>query len=54
MRILYLDTSSSFLYAGIVEDHKLLASCKKNLFHELSKEALPEIIQLFDIDTDYQ
>lgn len=48
MRSLYIDTSSSFLYAGVVEDDKLLAECKKRFDHDLSKEALPEIIKLFE------
>jgi len=48
MRSLYIDTSSSFLYAGIAEENQLLAECKKRFDHELSKEALPEIIKLFE------
>lgn len=48
MRILYIDTSSSFLYTGIVEDNKLLCECQKEFGHELSKEALPEIAKLFE------
>ena len=51
MRSLYIDTSSSFLYAGIVEENRLLAECKRRYDHELSKEALPEIIKLFEIAT---
>ena len=49
MRSLYIDTSSSFLYAGITSDDKVLAECKKRLDHDLSKETLPEIIRLFEI-----
>lgn len=49
MRILYIDTSSSFLYAGITEEGKLLAECKKRFDHDLSKEALKEIIHLFEL-----
>ncbi len=48
MRSLYIDTSSSFLYAGIVENNELLAECKKRFDQDLSKEALPEIIKLFE------
>lgn len=47
MRILYVDTSSSFLYAGIAEDNKLLAEVKKEFGTSLSEEALPEIVGLF-------
>lgn len=48
MRSLYIDTSSSFLYAAIIEEEKVLAECKKRFDHDLSKEALPEIIKLFE------
>lgn len=47
MRILYIDTSSSYLYAGIVEDNNLLCEVKKEFGHSLSEEALPEIVDLF-------
>lgn len=47
MRILYIDTSSSYLYAGIVEDEKLVCEVKKEFGHSLSEEALPEIAALF-------
>lgn len=47
MRILYIDTSSSYLYAGISEDDKLLCEVKKEFGHSLSEEALPEIVALF-------
>ncbi len=48
MRILYIDTSSSFLYTGIVENDKLKASCQKKLGHEMSTSALPEIAKMFE------
>ncbi len=48
MRSLYIDTSSSFLYSGIIEENKVLAECKKRFDHDLSKEALKEIISLFE------
>lgn len=48
MRVLYIDTSSSFLYTGIVEDNNLVCECQKEFGHELSKEALPEIAKLFE------
>lgn len=47
MRILYIDTSSSYLYAGIVEDEKLLCETKKEFAQSLSEEAMPEISKLF-------
>ena len=47
MRILYIDTSSSFLYAGIVENDQLLCEVKKEFGTSLSEEALPEIVSLF-------
>ena len=47
MRILYIDTSSSYLYAGIVEGEKLVCEVKKEFGHSLSEEALPEISLLF-------
>ena len=47
MRILYVDTSSSYLYAGIVEENNLLCEVKKEFGTSLSEEALPEIVSLF-------
>lgn len=47
MKILYIDTSSSYLYAGIVSDNKLLCEVKKEFGHSLSEEALPNIVELF-------
>ena len=47
MKILYIDTSSSYLYAGIVSDDKLLCEVKKEFGHSLSEEALPNITRLF-------
>ena len=48
MRVLYIDTSSDYLYSGIVIDDKLVSSVKKKYEKDLSKEALPKIIELFD------
>ena len=48
MRILYLDTSSSFLYAGIVEDNKILSSITKDFGKDLSTNTLNEIRNLFN------
>lgn len=47
MRTLYIDTSSSYLYAGISEDENLLCEVKKEFGHGLSEEALPEIVSMF-------
>ena len=48
MRILYLDTSSSFLYAGLVEDDKLLLYINKDFGKDLSTNTLNEIRNLFN------
>lgn len=48
MKILYIDTSSSYLYAGIVSSGKLLCEVKKEFGHSLSEEALPSIVGLFN------
>lgn len=48
MRILYIDTSSSYLYAGIVTNRKLTSEVKKEFGHSLSEKALPSIVSLFE------
>ena len=48
MRILYIDTSSSYLYAGIVCDNCLVTSVKENLGQDLSRVALPKIVSMFE------
>ena len=48
MRILYLDTSSSFLYCGIVEENNLIFSIKKELGKDMSRDTLFEISKKFD------
>ena len=48
MRVLYIDTSSDYLYSGIVVDDKLISEVKEKYEKDLSKEALPRIIELFD------
>ena len=48
MKILYIDTSSSYLYAGIVSSGKLLCEVKKEFGHSLSEEALTSIVGLFN------
>ena len=47
MRILYIDTSSNYLYAAIAAENKILSEVKKEFGHSLSEEALPEIVELF-------
>lgn len=48
MRYLYIDTSSSYLYSGIVEDNKLIAEIKEEYGQSLSEVALPKIVSLFE------
>ena len=48
MRYLYLDTSSSFLYAGIIEDGKLIDSITEEMASDLSKIALLKISEMFN------
>lgn len=48
MRLLYIDTSSSYLYTAIVEDDKLLIELKKEFGQNLSQEALPNIVSMFE------
>ncbi len=48
MKTLFIDTSSDYLYSGIVIDDKLVSFIKKKFEKDLSKEALPKIIELFD------
>ncbi len=47
MKILYLDTSSSFLYAGITEGNRLIDEIKEKLDKDLSTYALLKIEALF-------
>ena len=48
MKVLYIDTSNDYLYSGIVINDKLVSKVKKNYEKDLSKEALPKVIELFD------
>ena len=48
MRYLYLDTSSSFLYAGIIEDGKLIDSITEEMASDLSKISLLKISEMFN------
>lgn len=46
MKILYIDTSTDYLYTGIVSDNILLAEIKQRFNHDLSKYALYEISEM--------
>ena len=48
MRILYIDTSSSYLYTAIVEDNKVLKEIKEEYGQSLSEVALPRIASMFE------
>ena len=48
MNLFYIDTSSSYLYSGIVSNNSLKASRKVFFGSELSKYALNEISKMFD------
>lgn len=48
MKILYVDTSSDYLYSGIVINATLVSECQEKLGKDLSKEALPRIISVFN------
>lgn len=47
MKIFYIDTSSSYLYSGIVENSNLICEIKKNYGTCLSKYALFDISEMF-------
>lgn len=47
MKVLYVDTSSDYLYSGIVINDVLVSECQEKLGKDLSKEALPKIIGVF-------
>ena len=47
MRILYLDTSSSYLFSAIVEDETVLAEVQKEYGQSLSEVTLPRIEEMF-------
>ena len=46
MKILYLDTSSSFLYTAILEDSNIIAEIKEKLDNNLSVYTLPKIEEM--------
>lgn len=48
MRILYIDTSSSYLYTSIVEDNEILSEIREDFGQSLSEVALPRIVSMFE------
>ena len=50
MKILYLDTSSSFLYAAILEDDKVLEQIKDQLGNNLSSHTLPRVEEMLKVN----
>lgn len=48
MRILYIDTTTSYLYTGVVEDNNLLREIKKEYSKDLSSVALKNISDMLD------
>ena len=48
MTVFYIDTTSRYLYTGIVKDNSLLAERKKDLGKDLSVYAVSEVNEMFD------
>ena len=48
MTYFYIDTSSSYLYTGIVKDSKLIGEVKKEFGTNLSKYAINEVSKMFE------
>jgi len=48
MRVLYIDTSSSYLYSAIVQDEELISSVAEEYGQSLSEIALPKIVEMFE------
>ena len=48
MKVLYIDTSSSFLYSAITEDDKVISEVKEEYGQSLSEVALPKIVEMFN------
>jgi len=48
MTYFYIDTSSSYLYCGIVKEDTLISEIKQNFNKDLSKYTVSEIAKLFD------
>ena len=47
MTLFYIDTSTNYLYTGIVKDDNLLIERKLNLSHDLSTFAIDEVDKMF-------
>ncbi len=48
MKYLYIDTSSNYLYSGLLVKDQLIGEIKKELNQDLSKDALPLIAEMLD------
>jgi tRNA threonylcarbamoyladenosine biosynthesis protein TsaB len=48
MRYLYIDTTSNYLYTGVVENNNLVCEVKKKYDHDLSTMALSVIADMFN------
>lgn len=48
MKYFYIDSTSSFLYAGIVKDNELIAEINKEMGHEMSEKTLLLIEEMFN------
>ena len=48
MRILYIDTSSSYLYSAIVDENQVISSVSEEYGQSLSEIALPKIVEMFE------
>ena len=48
MRILYIDTTTSYLYTAVIEDDKLLKEIKEDFGRDLSCVALKKISEMLD------
>ena len=48
MRVLYIDTSSSYLYSAIVDGDRLVDSISEDFGKSLSEVALPKIVSMFE------
>ena len=47
MTLFYIDTSTNYLYTGIVKDDNLMIERKLNLLHDLSTFAIDEVDKMF-------
>ena len=47
MKILYIDTSSSFLYSALIENNRIISEVKEEYGQSLSEVALPKIAKMF-------